>query len=623
MWRNLIPLVLLVVVVDGVSPAAAQTDFAVLTYHDVVDDASALTFDAITVRNLAMHFDWLRENGYRVVSVDDLQAAQRGERPLPPRAVMLTFDDGNRGHYTRVYPLLQAFNYPAVLSVVGSFLDVPPGAQVRYGGGFVAREDFVSWEQLREMKRSGLVEIGSHTYGLHTTTYTNPQGGELPAAIGRGFIRRQPGPSIGERYRSELPQPRYGDLRSLLRLRFTEYLQFAVQLAQAAIDYAYDPKTGRYETDAEYRQRIRDDLERNSDLLEAQLGVRPRIITWPFGRWNEVTVEAAREAGMPVSLTLDAERADVRELNHVGRFYAARNPGLGFMATSLTQPARPELLRGLCVNMDELYAPLQEEEEARLGRILDSVLAFRPNVVLLAATSSVPGAGVYFPTDQLPVRADIFNRVAWQLFTRTGTEVFAWLPVERAGPDAATATAVYGALARSVPFQGVSMGPIFLAGELSPGAPSPSVNRWDPRTPRHVRQAQDRARLSERARLRLRLLDAVTRYRPVVKVLDVVDLPELRRPTEIAMDAVDYLAVRWDGSPAEAIRKLKDLKWLEGDHWGRLVYWSARGVPAEWRRVQAAGILNGVYCPDRLLDRPAELAAMSAVVGASTYPYRP
>jgi peptidoglycan/xylan/chitin deacetylase (PgdA/CDA1 family) len=623
MWRSLIPLAFLVSVVDGVSPAAAQTDFAVLTYHDVVDDASALTHDAITVRNLAMHFDWLRENGYRVVSVDDLQAAQRGERPLPPRAVMLTFDDGNRSHYTRVFPLLQAFNYPAVLSVVGSFLDVPPRAQVRYGGGFATREDFVSWEQLREMKRSGLVEIGSHTYGLHTTIYTNPQGGELPAAVGHEFIRRRQGPQIGESYRSELPQPRYGDVRSVLGLRFREYLQFAVQLAQAAIDYVYDPRTGRYETDAEYSERIRSDLERNSDLLEAQLGVRPRVITWPFGRWNEVTVEAARQTGMPISLTLDAERADVRELNHVGRFYAARNADLRFMAESLTQPLRPALLRGLCVNMDEIYAPLQDEQESRLDRILDSILAFRPNAILLAATSSVPGAGAYFPTDRLPVRADIFNRVAWQLFTRIGAEVFAWLPFEQAGPDVATATAVYGALAKSVPFQGVSMGPIFLAGELSPGAPTPGVSRWDPRTPRQVRRAQDRARLSERARLRLHLLDAVTRYQPVVKVLDVVDLPDLRRPTEIAADGVDYLAVRWNGSPAEAIRKLKDLKWLEGDHWGRLAYWSARGGPAEWRQVQAAGILNGVYCPDRLLDRPAELAAMSPVVGGSTYPYRP
>ena len=98
-----------------------------LAYHDVVDNSSALTYDAITLRNLAVQLDWLRQNGYRVVSVDDVVAAQQGQRPLPPKAVLLTFDDGYRSFYTHVYPLLRAFDYPAVLSVVGSFLDVPPG----------------------------------------------------------------------------------------------------------------------------------------------------------------------------------------------------------------------------------------------------------------------------------------------------------------------------------------------------------------------------------------------------------------------------------------------------------------------------------------------------------------
>ena len=120
-------LVLLAVIGGGTSTWAADTDFAVLAYHDVVDSSSALTYDAITLRNLAVQLDWLRQNGYRVVSVDDVVAAQQGQRPLPPKAVLLTFDDGYRSFYTHVYPLLRAFDYPAVLSVVGSFLDVPPG----------------------------------------------------------------------------------------------------------------------------------------------------------------------------------------------------------------------------------------------------------------------------------------------------------------------------------------------------------------------------------------------------------------------------------------------------------------------------------------------------------------
>jgi peptidoglycan/xylan/chitin deacetylase (PgdA/CDA1 family) len=623
MRRTLILCLLSIVAAGGVSPAAAQTDFTVLAYHDVVDDASALTYDAITLRSLAMHFDWLRANGYRVVSIDDILAARRGDRPLPPRAVLLTFDDGYRSFYTRVYPLLLAYNYPAVLSVVGSFLDVPPRAQVRYGTGLVVRENFVTWEQLREMRRSGLVEIGSHTYGLHTTVFTNPQGGELPAAIGYQFVRRQPGARIAGQYRIAPGPPKLEDARSVLAMPFRPYLQLAINLAQAAIEYAYDPRTGRYETDDEYRKRVRDDLERNSDLLQGQLGVRPRVITWPYGRWNEVTLAAAREAGMPIGLTLDVERASVGELERIGRFYATNNPDLRFVASYLTEPPKPEMLRGLCVNLDEIYAPSEEEREARLGRVLDRVAAFRPNAIVLAAGSSTPDAGVYFPNDGLPVRADLLNRVAWQLFTRAGAEVYAWLPTEQAGRDPETASAVYGALARAVPFRGVGVGATFLAGGLSPAAPLAGPARWDPRTPRRVRQAQDRSRLPERARIDLRLLDAVTRYQPAVKVLDLVDLAQLRRPAEVASDAVDYLAVRWDGPPAEAIRTLRSLGWFEGDLWGRLVYWSSRGVPAEWRRIQGTGLVSGVYCPERLLDRPGELAAMSAVAGASSYPFRP
>jgi peptidoglycan/xylan/chitin deacetylase (PgdA/CDA1 family) len=622
MGRRVVGLFLLALVA-GAPAGAAATEFTVLAYHDVADDPSTLTYDGITLRNLAMQFDWLRARGYRAVSVDDLLAAQRGERPLPPRAVLLTFDDGYRSFYTHVFPLLIAFDYPAVLSVVGSFLDAPPLAQVRFGSGLVAREDFVSWEQLRELRRSGRVEIASHTYGLHTTVFTNPQGGEVPAAVGQELARRRAGLRIAERYRVQVSQPRFGDLRSLLDLRARTYLGLAVRLAEAAIDRAYDPRTARHETDDEYQKRLRDDLERNSELLAAQLGGRPRVIAWPYGRWNEVTVAAAREAGMPISLTVDGERADVRELGRIGRFYASNDPDLRFVAETFDQPPRPELLRGLCVDLDEVYAPSEDEREARLGRILDRVQAFRPSAVLLTAASAAPGGGVYFPTDRLPVRADLFNRAAWQLRTRTGAEVYAWLPAERVGGDAATAPAVYGALARSVPFRGVGLGPAFLTADLSPGPVPPGAGRWDPRTPRRLRAAQDRARLSEGARLGLGLLDAVARYQPAIKLLDVVDLPRLRPPAEVAVDAADFLAVRWDGPPEAAIRTLGDLGWLDGDHWGRLVYWSSRGVPAEWRRVQRAGLRNGIYCPARLLDRPEELAAMGEVVGGASYPFRP
>jgi hypothetical protein len=271
-----------------------------------------------------------------------------------------------------------------------------------------------------------------------------------------------------------------------------------------------------------------------------------------------------------------------------------------------------------------MYAPSEDEQEVLLGKVIDRIHAFKPNTVLLAAASAVPGAGVYFPTDRLPVRADMFSRVAWQIRSRAGVAVYPYLPAALAGGDPEQATALYGALARSVPFDGAVVDPIvpFLS-DLAPIPLAPGMSRWDPRRPRWVREAQDRARLPQRTRLALDVLDAVTRYQPAARLLQVVTLPDLRRPTEMAADAVDHVGLRWDGPPDEALRRLRDLGWLEGDHWGRLAFVSARGVPAEWRRVQRTGLLNNVYCPDRLLDRDRELTAMSGVVGGSTFPFRP
>ena len=55
------------------------------------------------------------------------------------------------------------------------------------------------------------------------------------------------------------------------------------------------------------------------------------------------------------------------------------------------------------------------------------------NTVFLQAYADPEGKGsasaLYFPNRHLPMRADLFNRVAWQLRTRCGVAVYAWLPV--------------------------------------------------------------------------------------------------------------------------------------------------------------------------------------------------
>lgn len=223
-------LALLCVLAANWMPCAAiaqqwRTDsFQVLGYHDVRDDpTSAPDRYTVSTANLLQHFAWLRKNGFNIVSVDAILAARAGTKPLPPKAVLLTFDDGYRSAYTRVFPLLKVFNYPAILAVPGSWLEVASDGRVPYEGRDLGREEFLQWDEIREMAASGLVEIASHSFDLRHGIRANPQGDQLPAAIGR----------------------------------------------------RHDATSNSYESDADYTRRIRDDLVRNSDLLARRLG-QPR-----------------------------------------------------------------------------------------------------------------------------------------------------------------------------------------------------------------------------------------------------------------------------------------------------------------------------------------------------------
>src|SRR5205807_2643696 len=126
----------------------------VLCFHDIQDDPQTHS-DSYTVstRNLALYFSWLHARDYHAVSIDDIIESRNGGRPLPPRAILITFDDGLKSAYTRAFPLLEAFHYPAVVALVGSWLDGSASARtiVRYGDADLQREDFLTVEQIREM----------------------------------------------------------------------------------------------------------------------------------------------------------------------------------------------------------------------------------------------------------------------------------------------------------------------------------------------------------------------------------------------------------------------------------------------------------------------------------------
>jgi len=387
-------------------PGAQAPDFVALCYHDVRDDVGGTPTSpegargivsgrheldqdqyAISTRNLASQFDWLRSHGYHVVSLQQVIDARSGGAALPDHAVLLTFDDGLRSAYTKVFPLLRAYRYPAVMAVVGAWASLPDDGKVPYGFRDFTRDDFATWDELREMQQSGLVEIASHTWDLHDGIVANPQGNVIPAVI----------------------------------------------------VHAYDAKAHRYETDAEYSARIRADLARNSHEIEEHVGHAPRAVMWPYGAYTQVADSIAESLGMKISFTLGwpvtfPDRTyGLTGLHAIPRLVMMSNPTLSDFLWSFNHLYVRNNIRAVQVDLDYIYDPDPAQEEKNLGELLDRIQKLNVTHVWLQAYADPGGSGtarsVYFPNHELPMRADLFSRVAWQLRTRCGVEVYAWMPV--------------------------------------------------------------------------------------------------------------------------------------------------------------------------------------------------
>lgn len=135
-----------------------------LAYHAIQDDKAEQTYFSVRTDQLLAQLAWLRDNGYQVVSVAQILAAQKGGAALPEKAVLLNFDDSYQDFYTRVMPMLRAFNWPAVLAPVGTWLETPDDQAVQFGDIAASRAMFLNRDQLQRAALSPLVEIGVHTF---------------------------------------------------------------------------------------------------------------------------------------------------------------------------------------------------------------------------------------------------------------------------------------------------------------------------------------------------------------------------------------------------------------------------------------------------------------------------
>jgi len=126
----------------------------VLMYHKV--DPRRQDELTVSVSQLEAQLGWLRAHEYRSVSLREVLEALRTGQALPPRSVLLTFDDAYRNNLIYALPLLQRYGYRATIFVPTAYV----GGRNEWDGG---GEPLLSADELRGLD-SATVELALHTH---------------------------------------------------------------------------------------------------------------------------------------------------------------------------------------------------------------------------------------------------------------------------------------------------------------------------------------------------------------------------------------------------------------------------------------------------------------------------
>jgi peptidoglycan/xylan/chitin deacetylase (PgdA/CDA1 family) len=193
----------------------------------------------VSRRGFERQIQYLVAHGYHTVTLDDLHDWQMGRLELPAKSIVLTFDDGEESAYKYVYPVLEKYGLRAALFVVTSRVGTTwNGIQC------------IDWPRLREMQRSGVFDIESHTHDLHY--------------------------KVGAK----------NDLKPV-------YLAAAEDPTARVVSTRWDTM-------------LFDDLAKSRVTIERQIGRTPHFLAWPYGFGNPTVDQIAVQAGFTRTCALRA-----------------------------------------------------------------------------------------------------------------------------------------------------------------------------------------------------------------------------------------------------------------------------------------------------------------------------
>lgn len=135
----------------------------ILMYHHISADPRRWGDYVVSPETLENDLKYLSGLGYVCISLQELVAYTDGRGALPEKAVMITFDDGQRSFSEYALPLLEKYDMCAVAAIVGKYAD-----DYTESGDMNISYAYMGWPELAQLAADPHVELQSHSYDMHS-----------------------------------------------------------------------------------------------------------------------------------------------------------------------------------------------------------------------------------------------------------------------------------------------------------------------------------------------------------------------------------------------------------------------------------------------------------------------
>jgi len=307
----------------------------VVYYHSIGNHPKSRPWCFLTVPIdvFVSQIEWLKRKGFFFATLSDVYDHMAGTRVLPRRSIVLTFDDGFLDNYTTVWAMAQKYDFRFTIYVNPEFMeDRPyprPTLQNVWDGELSSDElewwGYLSWEEMRLMEKSGLVDIQSHCM-THTwypisgkvVDFHYPEDKYFWLWWNNSPTRK---PYWLKEYKPELVPfgtPVFEHAKSLVARKCRIQGQHTEVIVKFVADNGgpdfFQDKDWREtllhrwekipgtlevvtETEEEHRKRLCDELVGSKQIIEERLGKRVEFLAWPGGGDSPTLQQLAHEAG--------------------------------------------------------------------------------------------------------------------------------------------------------------------------------------------------------------------------------------------------------------------------------------------------------------------------------------